>query len=483
MEYDVIICFETHVELNTNTKLFCDCPVELGAPANTNICPVCTGQPGALPVLNKKAVAYSVKAGLALNCRINQYSRFARKNYFYPDLPKGYQISQFELPFCEDGFLQIIGDDGKPYKVGIKRIHLEEDAGKLVHSADSVDEADYSMADYNRSSVPLLEIVGDHERNPIRSLTEARAYLEKIRQILRYTGVSDCIIEMGQFRCDVNISVRPKGSKELNNRTEIKNMSSFRFINEALQYEIQRHKKLLEAGEKIVQETRLYDDVKKVTRTMRSKENAPDYRYFPDPDLIEVDLDDSYVEKIRATLPELPDQQVKRLENEYGIPHQEALVLTKDKGVADYFFAAVPTADDSKTLLRWIVKELFKQLNETNTAIKQCPIAPPDFAELINFLTRGEINQKSGRIVLEAMFSDGGKPAGIIAAKGLKAIQDSGELEKVLTNILRKHPQIIEKIKAGETKLIDFLIGQVMQATRGKANPKKIHELIGKKVN
>ena len=337
MDYDLIICFETHVELNTRTKLFCDCAVSYDSPPNSRICPVCTGQPGALPVLNKKAVEYCICAGLALDCRINRQSRFARKNYFYPDLPKGYQISQYERPFCEDGTFEIMGDDGLPYAVGIKRIHLEEDAGKLVHSSRSMDESEYSLVDYNRSSVPLLEIVTDHERNPMRSVHEARAYLEKLRQTLRYIEISECIIEQGQFRCDVNISIRPRGSQEFGNRAEIKNMASFRFIMNALEFEIERQKEIFEAGGEIPQETRTFDEQKGITLPMRSKEDAPDYRYFPDPDLLEVAIDDRMIQEIRDAMPELPDQKVNRIIEEYGIPKQDALVLTRDRAVSEFF--------------------------------------------------------------------------------------------------------------------------------------------------
>ena len=280
MDYEVIICFENHVELNTETKLFCNCLTNYGARQNSQICPVCTGQPGALPVLNKKAVEHSIRAGLALNCTISEHCRFARKNYFYPDLPKGYQISQYERPFCENGYLEITGDDGLPYVVGIKRIHLEEDAGKLVHSSDSLKTSDYSLVDYNRSGVPLLEIVADHTLNPLRSIREARIYLEKMRQILKYLEVSDCIIEKGQFRCDVNISIRPEGSQDFGNRAEIKNMASFKAIMDALDYEVERQTKILRSGGEIFQETRLFDEEKKVTVAMRSKEDAPDYRYL-----------------------------------------------------------------------------------------------------------------------------------------------------------------------------------------------------------
>ena len=478
MNYEPIICFETHVELKTETKLFCDCLVRYDAPPNTHICPVCTGQPGALPVLNKQAVEYAIRAGVALNCRINQESRFARKNYFYPDLPKGYQISQYERPFCEDGYLEITGDDGQPYAVGIKRIHLEEDAGKLIHSSDSFDEAEYSLVDYNRSSVPLLEIVCDHEHNPIRSVQEAKTYLEKLRQILRYINISDCSMELGQLRCDVNISLRPAGSKEFGNRAEIKNMASFRFIAEALEYEMTRQTELLEQGEIIHQETRLFDEIKKITLSMRSKEDAPDYRYFPDPDLLDVYIDEVLLNEIRDTLPELPDQKINRIIQDYSIPKSDALILTRERPVSEFFGACAPLCDDKKRLSNWIIKELFKLLNDASIPIQECPILPQNFAELINLLSKGAITDNIGRSVLEEMFQKGGGPEAIIEQKGLKPIQDTDQLERFLHEVMDENTNVVSQIRTGETKPIDFLIGQVMRKTKGKADPKMIRELI-----
>jgi len=479
MEYEYIICFETHVELNTNTKLFCGCRVSYDAPPNSCVCPVCTGQPGALPVLNKKAVEYAVKAGLALNCRINTFSRFARKNYFYPDLPKGYQISQYELPFCEDGFLEITDDKGNPYRVGIKRIHLEEDAGKLVHSADTSGE-DYSLVDYNRSSVPLLEIVTDHERNPMHSLQEGRAYLEKLKQILKYIEISECMMERGQLRCDVNISIRPRGSSEFGNRAEIKNMSSFRFILEALEYEIKRQKDIIESGAEVKQETRFFDEEKKITLPMRSKEDAPDYRYFPDPDLMEVKIDRDFIDMIQKVMPELPDRQLNRIIEQYGIPKNDAVILTKDKAISEYFTACAAICEDKRRLGNWIIKELFKLLNEASVSIVSCPVRPHDFVRLIEVVSKGSITESIGRTVLSEMFSTGKGPDSIIDEKGLKPIEDDSALLKELEEIIRENPEAAARIKAGETKPVDFILGQVMKKTRGKADPKKVRDLIGK---
>jgi len=478
MDYDIIIGFETHVELKTNTKLFCGCAVKDGAPPNTNICPVCTGQPGALPVLNKRAVEHTVRAGLAMNCTINRRSRFARKNYFYPDLPKGYQISQYERPFCENGYLEIQDDEGRPYAVGIKRIHLEEDAGKLVHSGSSFEESDYSLVDYNRSSVPLLEIVTDHERNPLRSVNEARAYLEKLRQTLIYIGISDCIIEKGQFRCDVNISIRPEGALDYGNRAEIKNMASFKFIMEALDYEVKRQLKILHSGEEPSLETRLFDEKKKITVSMRSKEDAPDYRYFPDPDLVEIDIDREFVEKIQSSMLELPDQKVNRIIKDYRVSKKDALILTKDRNVSDFFERCAAFCDDRGRLSGWIIKDLFKLLNEAAITIEKCPISPKTFSDLINMISRGDITDQIGRTVLEIMFQTGQDPESIIDKRGLKPIQDEELLGSVLNEVMRENPEAVNKIKEGMTNPIDFLIGQVMKKTQGKANPKKVREII-----
>jgi aspartyl-tRNA(Asn)/glutamyl-tRNA(Gln) amidotransferase subunit B len=482
MNFDVIIGFETHVELKTHSKLFCDCPVDYDAPPNTRICPVCTGQPGTLPVLNKKAVEFTVRAGLALNCAVNRLSRFARKNYFYPDLPKGYQISQFDRPFCEDGRLEITADDGRPYAVGIKRVHLEEDAGKLVHSSSSFEESEHSLVDYNRSTVPLIEIVTDHEKNPIRSAQEARAYLEKLRQTLRYIEISDCNMEKGQLRCDVNVSLRPRGSQAYGNRVEIKNMASFRFITEALEYEMKRQREIIESGGDISQETRLFDETKRATFLMRSKEDAPDYRYFPEPDLMEIDLSEAFVDKIREKMPELPDQSVDRLMAQYDLPREDALILTRDKRVADYFSACASFAENRRKLSRWIIKDLFKLLKKGALRIDQCSIPPKGFAELVNVITRGEITEKIGRQVLEEMFARGVTVESVIAEKGLKPIQDSKALDLFVDEVISENPHVIAKIKAGSTKPMDYLIGQVMKKSHGKANPKDLADLIQKKL-
>ncbi len=480
MDYEIIIGFETHVELKTKTKLFCGCAVEDGQPPNTHICPVCTGQPGALPVLNKRAVEHTIRAGVAMNCTINRRSRFARKNYFYPDLPKGYQISQYERPFCENGYLEIQNDEGRPYAVGIKRIHLEEDAGKLVHSASSFEASDYSLVDYNRSSVPLLEIVTDHERNPLRSVNEARAYLEKLRQTLIYIGISDCSMEKGQFRSDVNISIRPEGALDYGNRAEIKNMASFKFIMEALEYEVKRQLKILHSGKEPSQETRLFHEEKKITVSMRSKEDAPDYRYFPDPDLVEFEIDQEFIEKIQEGMPELPDQKVNRIIKDYRISRKDALILTKDRNVSEFFERCAAFCDDRAKLSSWMIKDLFKLLNEAAISIEKCPVPPKEFSTLVNLISKGDITEQIGRTVLGIMFETGEDPESIINRRGLRPIQDEKQLERVLSEVMSENPEAVEKIRGGMTNPIDFLIGQVMKKTEGKANPKKVREIIQK---
>ena len=478
MDYDAVICFEVHAELDTESKLFCRCSTDSNAQPNTNVCPVCTAQPGALPVLNRKAVEYCVRAGLSLNCTIANHARFARKNYFYPDLPKGYQISQFEFPFCTDGYLEITGDDGNPYYVGIERVHLEEDAGKLLHSSGSLKTSKHSLVDFNRAGVPLIEIVADHTRNPLRSLKEARLYLEKIKQILQYVGVSRCRMEKGELRCDANISIRPKGAKEFGDRVEMKNMASFKLVLEALSYEIKRQSEKLQAGETIIQETRMYDEENRVTLPMRSKENAPDYRYFPDPDLVEIDLDREFIKTVTDDTPELPEQKVDRIIKEYGIPKGDAVILTKEKGVSDYFIKCASLCRDRNRASKWIIKELFKLLNTASMSIEKCPIIPERFSSLINLLSNGDITDSIGRTVLESMFDTGREPEDIINEKGLKPVQDTGMLREIVNEVIQENPGPVAQIRQGETKPIGYLIGQVMNKTGGRANPKKTRELI-----
>lgn len=477
-DYEVVIGFETHVELKTRTKLFCGCLVAYDAPPNSRTCPVCSGQPGALPVLNRKAVEFTLRAGLALHCDIRERSRFARKNYFYPDLPKGYQISQYERPFCENGHLEITGDDGLPYAVGIKRVHLEEDAGKLVHSASSFGESEFSLVDYNRSSVPLLEIVTDHERNPLRSAFEARTYLEKLRQILRYIDISECAIEKGQFRCDVNVSIRRPGAREFGNRAEVKNMASFRFIAEAIDYEVRRQTEILESGNEVPQETRLFDEQALATMTMRGKEDAPDYRYFPDPDLLEVEIDEAFIERIRSAMPELPDHRIDRAMKAYGMARQDALVLTRDREISDFFEACLVSYPDGARIGRWITKDLFKALRDAGLSVQDSPLTPEAFVRLLGMVDRRVLTEAVARSLLAEMVRSGGDPEEMVRERGLEALQDGGELRKIVDEAIRENPRAAARIREGEEKTVDFLVGQVMRKTRGKAPAKEVREMI-----
>ncbi len=476
MEFEPVICFEIHAELKTKSKLFCRCAVTSDSAPNTHICPVCTAQPGTLPVLNRKAVEFAIMAGLAFNCKINKKAVFARKNYFYPDLPKGYQISQYEYPLCEGGYVEITGDDGLPYKVGIKRIHLEEDAGKLVH------EKDFSLVDFNRAGVPLIEIVSDHTRNPIRSLTEAREYLETVRQTLQYMGVSDCVIEKGQFRCDVNVSIRKKGENRFNERVEIKNMASFKFILDAIQYEIKRQSELLKAGKKIVQETRLFDERKKITIPMRTKEDAPDYRYFPEPDLVELNISEEFIEQIKKKMPELPTEKVKRFIEKYGIQRGDVLLLTRQRQVADYFEECAKYTKDYKRLSLWIINELFRLLKESALSIEQCPVSAKDFAMLVDIISKGEITEQAAKSVLDEMFRTKKSPQEIIKEKGIKVIQEKDLLLEMVDEVIKSNSHIVEKIRSGKTEAINFLIGQVMKKTKGQADARLVKELILDKI-
>lgn len=482
MDYDIIICFEIHAELDTRSKLFCGCPTSPGAPPNTNICPVCTGHPGTLPVLNRKAVEYCIKAGLAFNCQINTHCRFARKNYFYPDLPKGYQISQYELPLCENGYFEIEGDDGRPYPVGIKRIHLEEDAGKLVHSAKSFEESNYSLVDYNRAGVPLIEIVADHTRNPIRSLSEAKRYLEGVRQTLQYIGASQCVIEEGQFRCDVNVSVRPKGYDGFLDRSEIKNMASFRAVLNALEYEISRQIQVVESGGQLVQETRLYDEEKGITIPMRSKEDAPDYRYFPEPDLVELEITEQFIEQLRSEMPELPQLKVQRLVRQYGLSQTEALLLTRQKELSEYFESSSKHCKDSKKLATWISKDLFRLLNENSLDIRSCPITPENFGKLVAMISSGELTEAIGRIVLNEMLVSGKSPQAIVEEKDLRPIEQDEALLRLVSEVIEANPDAVRKVKSGQPQPLNFLIGQVMRKTKGKANPHKVKKLLSERL-
>jgi len=469
MQYEAVIGLEVHAQLLTESKIFCSCSTQFGAEPNTQVCPVCLGMPGVLPVLNKRAVEYTIKTGLAMNCRIAPYSRFARKNYFYPDLPKGYQISQYELPLCEDGYLEIIVD-GEKRKIRIKRIHLEEDAGKNIH-----DPSGYSFVDFNRTGVPLMEIVSEPD---IRSPKEAALYMKKLRTILRYLGVCDGNLEQGSLRCDANVSVRPVGSTEFGVKTEIKNINSFRFVEKALEYEIKRQIKLLQVGEKIIQETRLWDSQTGTTQSMRSKEEAHDYRYFPEPDLVPVIVSEEWIEKIKKTMPELPDQKFERFLKEYGLPEYDAQILTEEKALAEWFEKAVALGGKPKEVSNWIMVELLRLLNEDAKDITECKLPPQELVELLTLIEKGTINRNTAKDVFEEMYKTGKSAETIVKEKGLTQISDSSVIIEAIREIIAKNPKEVERFKAGEEKLIGFFVGQVMKLTKGKANPKLVNELI-----
>lgn len=469
MQYEAVIGLEVHAQLLTESKIFCSCSTQFGAEPNTQVCPVCLGMPGVLPVLNKKAVEYTIKTGLALNCRIARYSRFARKNYFYPDLPKGYQISQYELPLCEDGYLEIMVD-GKKRKIRIKRIHLEEDAGKNIH-----DPSGYTLVDFNRTGVPLMEIVSEPD---IRSPKEAALYMKKLRAILRYLGVCDGNLEQGSLRCDANVSVRPVGSTEFGVKTEIKNINSFKFVEKALDYEIKRQIKLLENGEKIIQETRLWNPQTGKTQSMRSKEEAHDYRYFPEPDLVPVVVSEEWIEEIKKDMPELPDQKIERFIKEYGLPQYDVEILTEEKPLSEWFEEAVKIGGKPKEVANWIMVELLRLLNEEGKTINECSLKPVQLVELIDLVNKGKINRNTAKEVFEEMFKTGKTAEAIVKEKGLTQISDDSVLIEAIKEVMDKNPKEVERFKNGEEKLLGFFVGQVMKITKGKANPKIVNELI-----
>ncbi len=468
-EFDVVIGLETHVQMSTKTKLFCSCKLEFGAPPNTNVCPVCLALPGSLPVLNKKALEYAIKASLALNCEVHELSIFARKHYFYPDLPKGYQISQYDKPLATNGYIDIKVND-KHERVRIHRLHMEEDAGKTIH------EGGYSYVDLNRAGTPLMEIVTEPD---ITSPEGARLYLEKLRNIMRYIGVSDADMEKGQLRCDVNISLKPVEQEELGTKVEIKNLNSFRFVQKAIEYEIERQAKALRKGQEIIQETRLFDPSSGKTFTMRTKEEAHDYRYFPDPDLIPVRLKKENIKEIKNSLPELPDQKFERYIKEYSLTEYDADVLVSDKDLAEFFENAVSNySKNPKMIANWILNELLGKLNEKGINISESPVSPEHIAELVELIDTGVISGKIGKEVFEEVFKTKKSPKQIVEEKGLKQVSDEGEIRKIVEEVVNSHPNEVEKFKAGNTKLMGFFVGQVMKATKGKANPKIVNKIL-----
>lgn len=475
LDYEVVIGLEVHVELLTKSKIFCSCPATFGEAPNTNVCPVCLGFPGVLPVLNKKALEYAVISALALNCKVNSYSKFDRKNYFYPDLPKAYQISQYDLPIASGGYLEL-DFNGKNKKVGITRVHLEEDAGKLIHSEDGL----YSLVDYNRTGVPLVEIVSEPD---LRSADEARLFLENLKKILQYTEVSDCKMEEGSLRCDANISIRPQGDLELGVKSELKNMNSFKGVQKGLEHEIQRQAQMLDKGEKLIQETRRWDENQNTTLPMRSKEEAHDYRYFPDPDLVPVKIDSKWIGRLQKSLPEMPLHKKERYINQYNLPEYDAEVLTSSKALADFFERCVKEYPQPKVVSNWVMGELSMHMkNEGKDFSDDLWITPSHLAELLKILDQGRISGKMAKEIFAEMFASEKRATEIIEDKGLEQISDEKKLEKIITEIIEDNPGPVKDFKEGKKKALGFLVGQVMKKTKGKANPQVVNKIFNNKL-
>ena len=475
MEFETVIGLEVHAQLSTNTKIFCGCSTEFGKPPNTNTCPLCLGLPGVLPVLNRKVVEYAIKMGLATNCRINQTNIFARKNYFYPDLPKGYQISQFDLPIAEHGWVEIEVED-QVRRIGLTRIHMEEDAGKLVHD----NKEPISYVDLNRTGTPLIEIVSEPD---MRSGEEAAAYLKKLHAILRYLDICDGNMQEGSFRCDANISLRPKGQEEFGTRTELKNMNSFRNVQKAIEYEVRRQRDLLLDGGEVIQQTLLWDPDAGKTSAMRSKEEAHDYRYFPDPDLIPVEISDEWIARVRKEQPELPDERKNRFMEDLELPAYDAVILTGDRELADYFEEALSEYKDAKKLSNWIMTELIRELRDRDMEITKYQVTPVNLAKLLGLIETGTISGKIAKTVFQEMMESGKDPGTVVKEKNLIQISDEGEILKIVQEIVAANPEQVQQFKEGKTKVMGFFVGQLMKQTKGKANPQMANQLFAKELN
>ncbi len=478
MKYETVIGLEVHVQIKTKTKIFCSCSTEFGTPSNENTCPVCLGMPGVLPVLNKRFLESSMRACLATHCTIEPMNRFARKNYFYPDLPKGYQISQFELPLGTKGYINI-NVNGTKKRIGLTRIHMEEDAGKLIHGIN-LGSPGKSYVDFNRTGVPLCEVVSEPD---MRSAEEARAYLTELKTILEYTEVSDCNMEKGSLRCDANVSIRPFGQKEFGTRAELKNLNSFKFIQKAIEYEVDRQTKILDQGETVKQETRLYDSDRNETLPMRSKEEAHDYRYFPDPDLVPIVINEDWVAELQNTMLELPEQKRERFIKSYGIPEYDVGVLTSSKHLADYFEQCASLFPHPKIISNWLMGDLLRELKKDGKNIADCPVSPSALVDLLKLINSGTISGKIAKVVLEEMYQTQQLPDSIIEKKGLKQITDSSAIEKIVDQIIESNPSQVEEFKGGKEKVIGYLVGQVMQASKGKANPSMVNKLLKEKMS
>jgi aspartyl-tRNA(Asn)/glutamyl-tRNA(Gln) amidotransferase subunit B len=479
MRYETVIGLEVHAELLTESKVFCGCSAKFGAPANQNTCPVCLALPGALPVLNRRAVEFAIRAGLAIGCEVQPMSRWARKNYFYPDLPKGYQISQYELPICLGGGIDIETEAGGPKRVQLTRIHMEEDTGKNVHDA----HGDSSLVDYNRCGVPLLEIVSEPEMD---SPAEAVAYLRKLRAILQYLGICDGNMEEGSFRCDANVSIRPVGTTALGTKVEIKNMNSFRSVERAIEHEVKRQAEALDDGGSLVQETRLWDPDRNETRSMRSKENANDYRYFPEPDLLPLVVSAAWVAAVRETMPELPNARRERFVSEYGLPEYDAEVLTMRRDLADYFEAAVRAHANAKAISNWVMGDVLRVVNERKLdaalVIEEWPVAAENLAAMVRLIDDGTISGKIAKTVFAAMVDSGKAPQDIVREQGLEQIADDGPVLAAIEAILAQSPDKVAEYRSGKDKLFGFFVGQVMKATQGKANPQRVNDILKEKL-
>ncbi len=479
MVYEPVIGLEVHAQLLTDSKIFCGCSTRFGAEPNTQTCPVCLGLPGVLPVVNREVVEYGVKMALAVHCEVNTRSLFARKNYFYPDLPKGYQISQYEAPLAEKGWIEIeLGDDNSR-KIGIERIHIEEDAGKLVHAEAYVGENE-SLIDFNRCGVPLIEIVSEPD---IRSPGEARLYLAKLRQILRWLNICDGNMEEGSLRCDANVSLRRGGEPKLGIKTELKNMNSFRSLERALTYEIDRQARVLDTGGTVVQETLLWDESEGVAIPMRGKEEVHDYRYFPDPDLLPLLIEREWMEEIRRTLPEMADERKRRWVKEYGLPEYDASVLSEDRGIADYFEAVVEKVEDPRQTSNWVMGEVLRTLKEKKLKIDQLRIQPSWLADIIRMVENGTISHSAAKTVFGEVAQSGMEPEKVVEKMRLFQVSDPKEIEKIVEGVIENHPKEVQKVLNGRVGVFEFLMGRVMKATKGKANPQIASEVLRKKLD
>lgn len=471
MEWEIVMGLEVHTELATKTKIFCGCSTEFGGEPNTHVCEICSGMPGTLPLLNRRVVEFAIRTGIATNCTITQNNKFDRKNYFYPDLPKAYQISQLYLPICRNGYIEVTTKDGEKKKIGIHEIHMEEDAGKLIHD----EFEDCTLVDYNRCGVPLLEIVSEPD---FRSAEEVIDYLEKLRAILQYTGVSDCKMQEGSLRADVNLSVRPKGQKEFGTRTEMKNLNSFHAIERAIAYEAQRQIELIEDGEKVVQETRRWDDNKGYSYAMRSKEDAQDYKYFPEPDLPPIEISDGQIEEIKSTMPELPAEKRQRYINELGLPEYDTGIITGDIYLVRFFEKALEKCNSPKDVANWIMGEVMKLLNDSATLTENNPLKPEDLATVINMVKSDKINRGTGKKVLEKVFTDSVDPEKYVEENNLAQVTDVSALRPIIEQVIADNEKSVSEYKAGKTQAMGYIMGQAMRALKGKAPAQEVQKIL-----